>query len=68
MDMKTGTILFWTGFAVTMGFITAYLILLCVCTTVFTEWLISLVLCGAVIAGAVMMVIGRAIERNPAEL
>ena len=61
---KTGTFLFWLGFALIMGIVGAYLIMTYVGTAWFTAWVTSLTVCGIVIVGAVMMVIGRALERK----
>lgn len=62
--MATGKALFWTGFIVTIVIIVAYLILLIVDVTLFVTWITSLSVCCLVIAGAVLMLIGRAIERK----
>lgn len=61
---KTGKILFWVGFALIMCIVSAYLIMTYIGTTWFTTWITSLTVCGIVIVGAMMMVIGRALERR----
>lgn len=62
--MTTGKTLFWTGFIITVVIIVAYLILLIIDVTLFVTWITSLSMCCLVLMGAVLMLIGRAIERK----
>ncbi len=62
--MNTGKIIFWTGFIITVGMILFYLILISIDVTCFTNWIGSLSLCGTVLVGSVLMLIGRALERR----
>ena len=65
--MNTGKILFWIGFTLTIAIIVAYIVLMAIDVTCFTTWLISLSVCGTVLVGASMMLMGRAIERHAEE-
>lgn len=62
--MKTGKTLFWIGFVITLGVIIAYLIMMIVEVPAFTGWIASLSLCGMVLVGSVMMLMGRSIEKH----
>lgn len=62
--MKYGALLFWIGFILNIGIIIAYIILAIIDVTCFTTWITSLALCGFVLVGAILMLIGRTIERN----
>lgn len=62
--MKTGKTLFWIGFVITLGVIIAYLTLMIVEVPAFAGWIASLSLCGMVLVGSGMMLIGRSIERH----
>lgn len=62
--MKYGALLFWIGFILNIGIIIAYIILAIIDVTCFTTWITSLTLCGIVLVGAILMLIGRTIERN----
>lgn len=62
--MKYGALLFWIGFILNIGIIIAYIILAIIDVTSFTTWITSLTLCGFVLVGAILMLIGRTIERN----
>lgn len=64
VDMKTGSSLFWIGFLITIGIIITYIVMLIVDVTCFTTWIISLSLCGIVLVGSVMMLVGRSLERK----
>lgn len=61
---RSGTTLFWIGFIITIGIVTAYIVTLVIDVTCFTSWITSLTLCGGVLVGSIMMLIGRAIERH----
>lgn len=61
---RTGKSLFWAGFVITIGIVTGYIITLVIDVTCFTAWITSLTLCGGVLVGSVLMLIGRAIERR----
>lgn len=62
--MKLGKILFWVGFAMTISIVIAYIILIIIDVTSFTTWFISLLLCGVVLVGAILMLIGRTLEQK----
>ncbi len=62
--MKYGALLFWIGFILNIGIIIAYIILAIIDVTCFITWITSLTLCGFVLVGAILMLIGRTIERN----
>lgn len=62
--MKYGALLFWIGFILNIGIIISYIILAIIDVTCFTTWITSLTLCGFVLVGAILMLIGRTIERN----
>ncbi len=66
--MKTGTIIFFTGFLLTISIIAAYIIALIVDVTIFTAWIMSMTVCGLVLLGSVMMLVGRALERRSSDL
>ena len=59
----TGKYIFWTGFILTIGIVMAYIIIMIIDVTCFTSWITSLSLCGIVLLGSILMLIGRAIER-----
>ena len=63
-DMNTGKTIFWIGFILTIGIILFYLVMMYVDVTCFTTWIYSLLLCGVVLVGSIMMLIGRALERR----
>ncbi len=42
----------------------AYIIIMIIDVTCFTSWITSLSLCGIVLLGSILMLIGRAIERR----
>lgn len=60
----TGKYIFWTGFILTIGIVMAYIIIMIIGVTCFTSWITSLSLCGIVLLGSILMLIGRAIERR----
>ncbi|MBJ2195925.1 MAG: hypothetical protein JFT11_09225 [Muribaculaceae bacterium] len=60
----TGKYIFWTGFILTIGIVMAYIIIMIIDVTCFTSWITSLSLCGIVLLGSILMLIGRAIERR----
>lgn len=64
VTMKTGKTIFWTGFIITIGIIIAYLLTMIIGVAAFAGWIVSLSLCGIVMVGAVLMIIGRAIEKR----
>ena len=57
----TGKYIFWTGFILTIGIVMAYIIIMIIDVTCFTSWITSLSLCGIVLLGSILMLIGRAI-------
>ena len=60
----TGKYIFWTGFILTIGIVMAYIIIMIIDVTCFTSWITSLSLCGIVLLGSILMLIGGAIERR----
>lgn len=64
---RTGTFLFWAGFVITIGIVIGYIITLVINVTCFTAWITSLSLCGGVLVGSILMLIGRALERRSGE-
>lgn len=64
VTMKTGKTIFWTGFIIAIGIIIAYLLTMIIGVAAFAGWIVSLSLCGIVMVGAVLMIIGRAIEKR----
>lgn len=60
----TGKYIFWTGFILTIGIVMSYIIIMIIDVTCFTSWITSLSLCGIVLLGSILMLIGRAIERR----
>lgn len=62
--MKTGKRLFWIGFVITLGVIIAYLTMMIVDVPAFAGWVASLSLCGMVLVGSALMLIGRSIEKR----
>lgn len=63
--MRTGKTIFWIGFVLTVGIILAYLVLMFIgIPSSFANWLSTLVFCGIVLVGAILMVLGRYIERS----
>lgn len=61
---KIGACLFWTGFVLTMATIVSYIIAMLINVTVYASWIVSLSVCGVVMLGAILMLIGRAVERK----
>lgn len=61
---NSGKTLFWIGFLITIGIIIAYIILMIIDVTVFTTWVTSLSLCGIVLVGSILMLVGRQMERR----
>lgn len=64
---KSGTSIFWTGFVLTIVVVVAYIIIMIIDVTCFTSWVASMTLCGVVLIGAILMLIGRAIERRSSD-
>lgn len=62
--MNIGKTIFWAGFVITLGIIIAYLLTMIIGVEAFAGWIVSLSLCGVVMVGAVLMIIGRAIEKR----
>lgn len=62
--MKTGKTLFWIGFVITLGVIIAYLVMMIIEVNPFTGWIASLSMCGMVLLGSVMMLMGRSLEKR----
>lgn len=66
--MRTGKAIFWTGFILTIGIIVTYLVLMFIgIPSSFANWLFTLTFCGIVLVGAILMLIGRYIERTSAD-
>ena len=61
---KMGAALFWTGFILTIAIIIGYIIVMLINVTTYTSWIESLFVCGVVMSGAILMLIGRAVERK----
>ena len=59
VTMKTGKTIFWTGFIITIGIIIAYLLTMIIGVAAFAGWIVSLSLCGIVMVGAILMIIGH---------
>lgn len=66
--MKTGKIIFYTGFVITIAIIVVYIVMMLIDVTCFTTWITSLTVCGLVLLGAIMMLIGRALERKSGDM
>lgn len=64
--MKTGKTLFWVGLCVNVGVIITYLILMIIGVDAFASWIVSLSLCGIVLVGSVLMLLGRSLEKHSA--
>lgn len=62
--MKVGKIIFFTGFYITLAIIAVYIVMMLIDVSFFTTWITSLTMCGLVLLGTVMMLVGRAIERK----
>lgn len=62
--MKTGKTIFWTGFMITLGMIIAYLLTMIIGVAASTGRIVSMSLCGVVMAGALLMIIGRVIDKR----
>lgn len=60
----TGKSIFWAGFILTITIVIAYIIVLIIDVTCFTTWVASLTFCGTVLTGALLMLLGRAIEQR----
>lgn len=61
---RLGTILFWAGFIITICIIVFFIVMLLINVTTYASWFASLFLCGMVLLGSVLMLIGRGIERK----
>lgn len=66
--MKVGKIIFFTGFYITLAIITVYIVMMLIDVSFFTTWITSLTMCGLVLLGTVMMLVGRAIERKGGDI
>ena len=64
---RLGTTLFWTGFIITICIIVFFIIMMLINVTTYASWFASLFLCGVVLLGSVLMLIGRGIERKSSE-
>lgn len=62
--MKVGKIIFFTGFYISLAIIAVYIVMMLIDVSFFTTWITSLTMCGLVLLGTVMMLVGRAIERK----
>lgn len=62
--MKTGKTIFLTGFMITLGIIIAYLLTMIIGVEAFAGSIASLFLCGVLSAGALLMILGRVIEKR----
>lgn len=61
---KTGKSIFWTGFILTITIVIAYITILIIDVTCFTSWVATLTMCGLVLLGSILMLMGRAMERR----
>ncbi len=66
--MKVGKIIFFTGFYITLAIIAVYIVMMLIDVSFFTTWITSLTMCGLVLLGTVMMLVGRAIERKGGDI
>lgn len=66
--MKVGKIIFFTGFYITLAIIAVYIVIMLIDVSFFTTWITSLTMCGLVLLGTVMMLVGRAIERKGGDI
>lgn len=66
--MKTGRNIFWAGFIIALGVIIGYLVAMILGIELFGGWITSLSSCGIIMAGSLMMLIGKAIERRNGRL
>lgn len=66
--MKVGKIIFFTGFYITLAIIAVYIVMMLIDVPFFTTWITSLTMCGLVLLGTVMMLVGRAIERKGGDI
>lgn len=66
--MKVGKIIFFTGFYITLAIIAVYIVMMLIDVSFFTSWITSLTMCGLVLLGTVMMLVGRAIERKGGDI
>ncbi len=61
---KMGRSIFWIGFTISVCVVIAYIVMMLIYVTTFASWIASLILCGTVLLGSVLMLIGRSIERK----
>lgn len=66
--MKVGKIIFFTGFYITLAIIAVYIVMMLIDVSFFTTWITSLTMCGLLLLGTVMMLVGRAIERKGGDI
>lgn len=66
--MKVGKIIFFTGFYITLAIIAVYIVMMLIDVSFFTTWITSLTMCGLVLLGTLMMLVGRAIERKGGDI
>ena len=66
--MKVGKIIFFTGFYITLAIIAVYIVMMLIDVSFFTTWITSLTMCVLVLLGAVMLLVGRAIERKGGDI
>lgn len=59
-----GKVLFWFGFIILIGIVMAYLILLLAGALAYVTASAILILCGVILAGTLLMLLGRAYERR----
>ncbi len=59
-----GKAIFWIGFIVLIGVVMAYLIIMLAGALAYVTTVSVLTLCGAILVGALLMLMGRAYERR----
>lgn len=59
---KMGRSIFWIGFTITVCVVIAYIVMMLIYVTTFASWIASLILCGTVLLGSVLMLIGRSMQ------
>lgn len=62
---SNGKTIFWLGFLITLGTFIAYIIVIGFCNDeAMNTWVTSLSMCGIELLGAILMLVGRSIERK----
>ena len=59
-----GKALFWIGFIILMGVVTAYLIIMLAGSVAFATTTAMLSICALILIGALVMLMGRSYERR----